>query len=144
MTGVQTCALPIFAGFGLARDATGGGPSDDVRAVTALGKHLLGGEAGPRQLAAVLEARHAGAAQLRTAHVAVSMSRPGDCWDNAVMESFFATLKTELVHEARWTTRGEATAALATYIEGWYNRRRRHSTLDYLSPAEYELRLRAA
>ena len=83
-------------------------------------------------------------AALRTAHVAVSMSRPGDCWDNAVMESFFATLKTELVHEARWTTRGEATAALATYIEGWYNRRRRHSTLDYLSPAEYELRLRAA
>ena len=83
-------------------------------------------------------------AALRTAHVAVSMSRPGDCWDNAVMESSFATLKTELVHEARWTTRGEATAALATYIEGWYNRRRRHSTLDYLSPAEYELRLRAA
>ena len=83
-------------------------------------------------------------AALSAAHVAVSMSRPGDCWDNAVMESFFATLKTELVHEARWTTRGEATAALATYIEGWYNRRRRHSTLDYLSPAEYELRLRAA
>jgi transposase InsO family protein len=83
-------------------------------------------------------------AALRAAHVAVSMSRPGDCWDNAVMESFFATLKTELVHEARWATRAEATAALATYIEGWYNRRRRHSTLDYLSPAEYELRLRAA
>jgi len=83
-------------------------------------------------------------AALRTAHVAVSMSRPGDCWDNAVMESFFATLKTELVHEARWATRAEATAALGTYIEGWYNRRRRHSTLDYLSPAEYELRLRAA
>ncbi len=83
-------------------------------------------------------------AALRAAHVAVSMSRPGDCWDNAVMESFFATLKTELVHEARWATRAEATAALGTYIEGWYNRRRRHSTLDYLSPAEYELRLRAA
>jgi len=48
------------------------------------------------------------------------------------------------VHEARWTTQGEATAALATYIEGSYDRRRRHSTLDYLSPAEYELRLRAA
>ena len=83
-------------------------------------------------------------AALRAAHVAVSMSRPGDCWDNAVMESFFATLKTELVHEARWATRADATAALGTYIEGWYNRRRRHSTLDYLSPAEYELRLRAA
>ena len=83
-------------------------------------------------------------AALTAAHVAVSMSRPGDCWDNAVMESFFATLKTELVHDARWGTRAAATAALATYIEGWYNRQRRHSTLDYLSPAEYELRLRAA
>ena len=81
---------------------------------------------------------------LAAAGLAVSMSRRGDCWDNAVVESFFATLKTELVHEARWTTRAEATAALAAYIEGWYNRRRRHSTLDYLSPAEYELRLRAA
>ena len=76
--------------------------------------------------------------------ITASMSRPGNCYDNAVVESFFGTLKTELVHEARWTTRGEATTALATYIEGWYNRRRRHSTLDYLSPAEYELRLRAA
>ena len=83
-------------------------------------------------------------AALTAAHVAVSMSRRGDCWDNAVMESFFATLKTELVHDARWATRAEATAAVATYIEGWCNRRRRHSTLDYLSPAEYELRLRAA
>lgn len=83
-------------------------------------------------------------AALSVAHVAVSMSRRGDCWDNAVLESFFATLKTELVHDARWATRAAATAALATYIEGWYNRRRRHSTLDYLSPAEYELRLRAA
>lgn len=81
---------------------------------------------------------------LAAAGLAVSMSRRGDCWDNAVAESFFATLKTELVHEARWATRAEATAALAAYIEGWYNRRRRHSTLDYLSPAEYELRLRAA
>jgi putative transposase len=83
-------------------------------------------------------------AALAAAGLAVSMSRRGDCWDNAVLESFFATLKTELVHEARWATRAQATAALATYIEGWYNRRRRHSTLDYLSPAEYELRLRAA
>jgi putative transposase len=83
-------------------------------------------------------------AALAAAGLAVSMSRRGDCWDNAVLESFFATLKTELVHDARWATRAAATAALATYIEGWYNRRRRHSTLDYLSPAEYELRLRAA
>jgi transposase InsO family protein len=72
------------------------------------------------------------------------MSRRGNCWDKAVLERFFATLKTELVHDARWATRTEATAALGAYLEGWYNRRRRHSTLDYLSPVEYELRLRAA
>jgi transposase InsO family protein len=83
-------------------------------------------------------------AALASAGVVVSMSRRGDCWDNAVVESFFATLKTELVHDARWSTRAAATAALAAYLEGWYNRRRRHSTLDYLSPVEYELRLRAA
>ncbi len=61
-----------------------------------------------------------------------------------VVESFFATLKTELVADARWTTRAAATAAIAEFIEGWYNRRRRHSTLDYLSPAEFEARLTAA
>jgi transposase InsO family protein len=83
-------------------------------------------------------------AALTAAHLAVRMSRRGDCWDHAVMESFFAPLKTELVHAARWATRAQAAAALAAYIEGWYNRRRRHSTLDYLSPAEYECRLRAA
>jgi len=60
------------------------------------------------------------------------------------MESFFATLKTELVPDARWATRAGATAALAASLEGWYNRRSRHSTLHYLSPAEYELRLPAA
>ena len=76
--------------------------------------------------------------------VIVSMSRTGDCWDNAVVESFFATLKTELVAEARWSTRAAATDAIGHYIEGWYNRRRRHSTLDYVSPVEYELRLTAA
>jgi putative transposase len=81
---------------------------------------------------------------LTAAGIAISMSRRGDCWDNAVVESFFATLKTELVHEARWATRAAGTVALAQYLEGWYNRRRRHSTLDYLSPAAYEARLHAA
>lgn len=71
--------------------------------------------------------------------ITVSMSRRGDCWDNAVVESFFATLKTELVHEARWATRAEAASAIADFIESWYNRRRRHSSLDYVSPVEYEL-----
>jgi putative transposase len=67
-----------------------------------------------------------------------SMSRVGDCWDNAVVESFFATLKTELVAGADWRTRDEARAALFEYLEVWYNRRRRHSTLGYRSPAEFE------
>lgn len=68
----------------------------------------------------------------------VSCSRRGDCWDNAVMESFFATLKTELVHEAGWQTRAQAVAELAAYLDGWYNYERRHSSLGYLSPVDYE------
>ena len=66
-----------------------------------------------------------------------SMNRKGDCWDNAVAESFFATLKEELVHDSDWKTREEARAALFEYIEVWYNRERRHSSLGYVSPAEY-------
>ena len=57
---------------------------------------------------------------------------------NAVAESFFGSLKTELVADARWATRIEARAALFRYIEMWYNRRRRHSSLGYLSPADFE------
>jgi transposase InsO family protein len=68
-----------------------------------------------------------------------SMSRTGDCWDNAVAESFFATLKRELVDRVRWRTRDEARAAIFTYIESWYNRHRRHSSLGYVSPINYEL-----
>lgn len=68
----------------------------------------------------------------------VSMSRKGNCWDNAVAESFFATLKTEMVHQRHFATRVEARTALFEYIEIFYNRRRRHSSLGYLSPAEFE------
>ena len=67
-----------------------------------------------------------------------SMSRPGDCWDNAVVESFFATLKTELVTDARWATRAAAHRDLVGYIDVWYNHQRRHASLDYRSPVEYE------
>lgn len=70
-----------------------------------------------------------------------SMSRKGNCWDNAVVESFFASFKTELVHEARWTTRAEAKSAVVEWIEGWYNRERMHSSLDDLSPVEFENQL---
>lgn len=77
-----------------------------------------------------------------TAHAMdCSMSRVGDCWDNAVAESFFATLKRELADDADWHTRDEARTAVFEYIEVWYNRQRRHSSLDYLSPVVYELQL---
>jgi transposase InsO family protein len=68
-----------------------------------------------------------------------SMSRKGDCWDNAVAESFFATIKGELVDLADYRTRREATVAIGEYIDGFYNPRRRHSSLDYVSPIEFEL-----
>jgi transposase InsO family protein len=67
-----------------------------------------------------------------------SRSKKGDCWGNAVAESFFATLETELVSDAHWATREEARLAIFEYIEAWYNRQRRHSTLGYISPAQYE------
>jgi putative transposase len=70
--------------------------------------------------------------------IACSMSRRADCWDNAPMESFFASLKKELVHGADFVTRSEARAAIFEYIEVFYNGQRRHSSLGYVSPAEYE------
>lgn len=73
-----------------------------------------------------------------------SMSRRGDCYDNAAVESFFGTLKTELVHRRRYATRAAARADIFEYVEVFYNRERRHSALGYLSPAEYEARHAAA
>lgn len=70
--------------------------------------------------------------------ITCSMSRKGNCWDNAVVESFFSTLKREWVHDRRYRTRSEAKADIFHYIETWYNRKRRHSTLGYLSPTEFE------
>jgi len=69
-----------------------------------------------------------------------SMSRRGNCWDNAVAESFFATLKLELVYQTQWRTRADAHSAVFEYIELFYNRRRRHSALGYLSPEQFENR----
>ncbi|EPX62663.1 Mobile element protein [Cystobacter fuscus DSM 2262] len=68
-----------------------------------------------------------------------SMSRKGNCWDNAVVESFFSTLKQELVYTTDFTTREQARLALFEYIEVFYNRQRRHSTLGYVSPVNFEL-----
>ena len=73
-----------------------------------------------------------------------SMSRKGDCWDNAVSESFFSVLKTELVHQEQFATRQEAKDKLFDYIEVFYNRSRIHSACGYLSPMEYELKYKQA
>jgi transposase InsO family protein len=72
--------------------------------------------------------------------IVCSMSRRGDCWDNAVAESFFATLKVELVHDAAWATRTAARTELFDYLEVFYNGQRRHSALGYLSPRAFERR----
>ena len=76
-------------------------------------------------------------------HVVCSMSRRGNCYDNAPMESFFATLKKELVHHQTYTSRAEARREILDYIESFYNSRRLHSSLGYLSPAAYELTMSA-
>jgi transposase InsO family protein len=73
-----------------------------------------------------------------------SMSRPANCYDNAVAESFFATLECELFVKHSWKTRSEARQAIFRYIETWYNLRRRHSALGYVSPAAYEEQVKAA
>ena len=67
------------------------------------------------------------------------MSRKGNCYDNAVSESFFHTLKTELTHHITFETRAQANSAIFEYIELFYNRQRRHSHLGYLSPHQFEL-----
>lgn len=79
---------------------------------------------------------------LKASDLTQSMSRLGDCWDNAVVESFFATLTKELLLEASFETRQQASREIFDFIEIWYNRQRRHSTLDYRSPVDYEQELR--
>jgi transposase InsO family protein len=68
-----------------------------------------------------------------------SMSRKGNCWDNAVAESFFSTIKTELIYHEKFKTKKEAEAKIFDYIEIFYNRQRLHSTLNYLTPDEFEM-----
>jgi putative transposase len=75
---------------------------------------------------------------LKAYNIEQSMSRKGDCWDNAVAESFFKTLKTECVYRRKFANRKEAEIEIFEYIEVWYNRKRRHSALGYRTPAEME------
>jgi putative transposase len=81
---------------------------------------------------------------LSEAGIEVSMSRKGNCWDNAVAESFFSTLKSELIHHQPWASNAELRAALFDYIEVFYNRQRLHSTLGYIAPAQAEAQYYAA
>ena len=80
-------------------------------------------------------------AELETHGMLASMSGKGNRYDNAVAESFFATLEFELIMQSDWSTKEAARGAIFRYIETWYNRKRRHSTLGYVSPAEYEAQL---
>lgn len=82
-------------------------------------------------------------AELAAHGMLASMSAKGDCYDNAVAESFFATLEFEVLMKQDWHTREDARRAIFRYIETWYNRKRRHSTLGYVSPAEYEAQVQA-
>jgi transposase InsO family protein len=75
---------------------------------------------------------------LAAAQITCSMSRTGNCYDNAMAESFFATFKSELIDRARWATRRAARQAIFEWLEVFYNRQRRHSALSYLSPAAFE------
>lgn len=77
--------------------------------------------------------------QLRAALIDCSMSRKGNCWDNAVAESFWATIKRELIDEQQWHSKHDLTIAVFEYIEVYYNRKRLHSSLDYRTPEEYSL-----
>src|SRR5438045_8554367 len=78
--------------------------------------------------------------ELLGAHKSViqSMSRKGNCWDNAVAESFFKNLKAEWTNREKYQTTQQAAISVFEYIETWYNTRRRHSSLNYLAPVEYE------
>ena len=79
--------------------------------------------------------------QLKLMRIDCSMSRVGNCYDNAVMESFWGTLKTEHVYRRKFASRQEAKRSIFLWIEGWYNRRRRHSALGYQSPEAFEAAL---
>lgn len=81
--------------------------------------------------------------RLQQASCICSMSRKGNCWDNAPVESFFSTLKMELIHESRYKTHDQARTEIFEFIEVWYNRRRLHSALGYVSPADYEAKINA-
>lgn len=81
--------------------------------------------------------------KLKSLNIQISMSRKGNCWDNAFAESFFATLKKELVYRRRFSSKEEAKQAIFEYIEVWYNRKRLHSSIGFKTPVQFEKSLAA-
>ena len=81
---------------------------------------------------------------LKAYRMVQSMSRRGNCWDNAAMESFFKTLKVERIHRIRYESRAQAKLDIIDWIEGFYNQGRLHSSLDYKTPVEVEVNLKTA
>jgi putative transposase len=94
-----------------------------------------------RPLESAQYASHAYRQTLSAAGITPSMSRKADCYDNAPMESFFHTLKTELVHHSDYKTRAEAQSDIFAFIEGFYNRTRLHSAIGYIAPIDMELKV---
>src|SRR3954454_3383252 len=128
------------------RRATGGRPGECIRTRSARSDRLCFGRgiASPWQvLRGPLEPGQYTSTEfravLKTHHGVQSLSRKGQCWDNAVGESWFATLKEELIHRQAWATISQVRRAVIGFIEIFYNRQRLHSSLGYLTPVEYEL-----
>lgn len=103
----------------------------------ALGRHAVLGDALHHSDRGIQYVARRYQQRVRAAGFALSMSATGNCYDNAVVESFFHTLKTELIHHERYATRAAAQASVFEYIEAFYNRERRHSALGYRAPADY-------
>ena len=132
------------------RSATGGRPGDGNGARpdrSDLRFRLFIATSSTRVLRRPFESAQYAAGQFRKllerAGLLASTSRTGNCYDNAPMESFFHTLKVELVHQRRWATRDEARRDLFAYVEGYYNRQRLHSALGYITPEQANERWQA-
>ncbi len=138
-TGVFDAMLESFA-EALERDTTADMiDSTVVRAHhCAVGLKRMARPVGKRFVSDVLSSLRKRIRPFDAGSLAKMESRTGNCYDNAPMESFFHTLKVELVHQCRWATQAEARQALFGYIEGYYNRHRMHSALEYLTPEQAE------
>ncbi|HWP37861.1 MAG TPA: integrase core domain-containing protein [Gemmatimonadales bacterium] len=126
-------------GWPLDRQLTAALPRAALRPPVRVIAHLHRAQVLRRPIESTQYASTANQTVLQRRSLQPSMSRLGDCWDNAVVESFLHSLKVERLHERRYETREQLQQDLEDYIERFYNRQRRHSTLGYVSPAMFEL-----